>query len=201
MAPADADVASVLDAARPAGVPRRSLIWRARADAHATRAARVGHRAIAWPDPRYPAALALRLGCSARCSGYEVAARRPLTGRRSRSSDRGRDRGTRCEVGGELGRGACASRGVVVVSGLARGVDSAAHPGALDSRGLDRGSARVRRGYRLSGRACGAGGRDCRTRRRGQRAAARYAAAALALSAAQPDHQRPLACRGRGGGD
>ena len=58
------------------------------------------------------------------------------------------------------------------------------------------GGARLGRRRHLSARARAARARDRRDRRRGQRAGAGHAAAAVVLSAAQPDHQRAVA-RGR----
>ena len=90
-----------------------------------------------------------------------------------------------------------AARGLVIVSGLARGVDSAAHRGALAAGGVDGRGARVRRRRHLSARARGARAR--RSTRRGavvSELVPGHAAAAVVLSAAQPHHQRPVA-RGR----
>ena len=98
---------------------------------------------IAWSDPAYPAALTTIadpppvLWIRGRVDGARAR-------RRSRSSDRARRRRTRLSVAAQLA-GDLAACGLVVVSGLARGVDSAAHRGALAGGGVDRRGARVGR--------------------------------------------------------
>ncbi len=101
---------------------------RSRADDALARAARSGLRPLAWTEAAYPAALAaiadppwllwLR--------GVPAALDRPavaIVGSRAGSP-------YALAVAGRLA-GDLAARGVAVVSGLARGVDSAAHRGAL----------------------------------------------------------------------
>ena len=129
------------DAALPAVVagiaprlasPGRLAAARERAEAAMAAATAVGIAAVPWSDPRYPTLLAeiadpppvlwLR-GDVAALNGPAVA----VVGSRA---------GTvyACEVSRNLGAD-LASRGVVVVSGLARGVDSAAHRGVLAAGG------------------------------------------------------------------
>jgi DNA processing protein len=85
----------------------------------------------------------------------------------------------------------CGARGVVVVSGLARGVDSAAHRGALTGGatiavlGSGPTSSIPKSTTRLRAR--------LRDRAGPERAGAGHAAAAAVLSAAQPHHQRAVA--------
>jgi DNA processing protein len=117
--------------------------WRGRADhiseirtrAHAAidRAAAGGLTPIAWSDPAYPAALAAIVdpppvlwtrGLVEALNGPLVA----IVGSRAASS-------YALSVATTLAAD-LASRGVTVVSGLARGVDSAAHRGALDADGV-----------------------------------------------------------------
>jgi DNA processing protein len=89
-----------------------------------------GVHAVAWSDASYPASLATLSDCPPAIwfrgnlealSGTTVA----IVGSRAASAT-GLETATR--LGADL-----ASRGVVVVSGLARGIDSAAHRGALTS--------------------------------------------------------------------
>ena len=101
-----------------------------------------------------------------------------------------------CEVAEQLGEG-LARRGVVVVSGMARGVDGAAHRGALAGGGYDHRGFGDRRRRRVSLGAWGARGRD-RPERDGQSVSSGGASAAGALSVAQPDYQWPLGRRRSG---
>ena len=131
----------VPDAALPAVVaeiaphlagPVRLAAARSRAEAAMGMATAAGIEAVPWSDSRYPALLAaiadpppvlwLRGDLTA-LTGTAVA----VVGSRA---------GTvyACEVSRNLG-GDLASRGVSVVSGLARGVDSAAHRGVLAAGG------------------------------------------------------------------
>jgi DNA processing protein len=89
--------------------------------------------AIAWSDPAYPAALTTipdpppvlwTRGCSGALSALSVA----IVGSRAATP-------YALSVAAQLA-GDLAARGVVVVSGLARGVDSAAHRGALAAGGI-----------------------------------------------------------------
>jgi DNA processing protein len=96
-------------------------------------AARAGIVPIAWFDPRYPALL----GCVAdpppvlwARGNPDVLARRAVAVIGSRAAT-GYARDVGFRLGGEL-----AARATVVVSGLARGVDSAAHRGCLETGGL-----------------------------------------------------------------
>lgn len=131
----------VSDAALPAVVagiapqlasPGRLAAARNRAAAAMALAADVGIEAVPWPDARYPALLAaipdpppvlwLR-GDGNALDGPAVA----VVGSRACTV-------YACEVSRNLGAD-LASRGVSVVSGLARGVDSAAHRGVLAAGG------------------------------------------------------------------
>jgi DNA processing protein len=126
--------ADVLDALGMMEVNRHEAAREALAAAERAIAAgpRAGMVPVAWFDPRYPPLLACipdpppvlwMKGDPA------VLARRAVAVIGSRAASRyALDVGYR--LGGELG-----GRGVVVVSGLARGVDSSAHRGCLDSRG------------------------------------------------------------------
>lgn len=121
---------------RAAGTSRsishRARALRTRADEVLSRASALGIEAIGWLDARYPAALAaipdpppilwIR--------GLPDAVSRPsvaIVGSRAASP-------YALEVAGRLGT-ELAARDVTVVSGLARGVDSAAHRGALADGG------------------------------------------------------------------
>ncbi len=106
---------------------------RAKARAAARRAAAASVGAIPWSDPRYPTALAAIVdpppilwtrGDPEALSAPLVA----IVGSRAASPYA---RSVAASLAGDL-----AGRGVVVVSGLARGVDSAAHRGALDADGV-----------------------------------------------------------------
>ena len=95
-------------------------------------------------------------------------------------------------------RASLAAAGVVVVSGLARGVDGWAHRGVPRSRRGDGRSARLRHRSRLSARACRP--RAARSASTGlivSRVPARRRAGAVALSGAEPDRRR---ARARDGG-
>jgi DNA processing protein len=94
--------------------------------------ARAGYDAVALGEPAYPAALATIFDPPA---VLYVAGRRELPVERAVAivgSRRASDHGLRVarRLGSEL-----AERGVTVVSGLARGIDGAAHAGALDAGG------------------------------------------------------------------
>jgi len=83
-------------------------------------------------DPRYPRRL-LDLRCPPDPLWLE-GVREALTGRAVSIVGTRRMTPYGARVARELG-GACAEAGIVVVSGLAQGIDSAAHEGALDARG------------------------------------------------------------------
>ena len=119
------------------GVPhteRRRLIDAAssRADDALVESRRAGMDAIAWFDPRYPALLncvgdpppVLWTRGSAAVLGQPAVA---IVGSRAATT-------YALDVGARLGA-ELAERGVVVTSGLARGVDSSAHRGSLDAGG------------------------------------------------------------------
>jgi DNA processing protein len=126
---------AVLDAMAIPGVDVRFACETARAAADvALKAAQAaGMEAIPWFDPRYPALLNCTTdpppvlwarGCLPVLQDPAVA----IVGSRAASA-------YALSVGSRLG-GELAHRGVVVASGLARGVDSAAHRGALGARGI-----------------------------------------------------------------
>ena len=164
-------------------------------------AGRRGPRARRGAGPRARAVERRRVPGRARRDRRSAAgalgARKPgraLRGRPSRSSARARASPYGLSVAERLAAD-LAARGIVVVSGLARGVDSAAHRGALAANGstlavlgsgadvmYPRGAPRPRAPHR--------------GRRRGaERARARHAAAQAVLPAAQSCHQRALARR------
>jgi DNA processing protein len=106
---------------------------RAAAAAALERAATSGIAMIAWSDPAYPAALTTIVdppaviwtrGCAASLNTLAVA----IVGSRAATP-------YALSVAEQLA-GDLAARGIVVVSGLARGVDSAAHRGALAAGGI-----------------------------------------------------------------
>ena len=105
---------------------------RMRADAALVESRSAGMDAIAWFDPRYPALLncvsdpppVLWTRGSAAVLGQPAVA---IVGSRAATT-------YALDVGARLA-GELAERGVVVTSGLARGVDSAAHRGSLDAGG------------------------------------------------------------------
>jgi len=112
--------------------PAAIVAIRAKAQAAIARGAAAGLTPIAWSDARYPAALAAIVdpppllwtrGDPASLDTTLVA----IVGSRAASTYA---RSVATTLAGDL-----AARGVVVVSGLARGVDSAAHRGALDADG------------------------------------------------------------------
>lgn len=112
-------------AGRPVTVPAQTVI-----EAEMVALARLGARLLCWGEPAYPAALAAiedappvltLLGC------VELL-RRPMVavvGARNASANG-------CRLARTLARD-LGEAGLVVVSGLARGIDAAAHLGALDS--------------------------------------------------------------------
>ena len=119
-------LAEILDR-RPDGLAERATLDR-RARAAAIRAAEGGMTPVPWSDPSYPAALAAIADPPfvLWTRGAASALERPavaLVGSRA-ASPHGLAVAER--LGADL-----AARGIVVVSGLARGVDSAAHRGAL----------------------------------------------------------------------
>jgi predicted Rossmann fold nucleotide-binding protein DprA/Smf involved in DNA uptake len=91
-----------------------------------------------------------------------------------------------------------AARNISIVSGLARGIDSAAHQGALE-KGSDRCGSGVRhRSYLSSGKRCAVSS-HCKTGSDSLGIFPWHSPLARALSRAQPDHQRPQQ-RSAGGG-
>lgn len=125
---------AVVDAMGLPGVDARALCDAARAGAdaalNAARSARM--EPVAWCDPRYPALLnciadpppVLWTMGSVAVLGQPAVA---IVGSRAATT-------YALDVGERLG-GELAARGVVVTSGLARGVDSAAHRGSLNAGG------------------------------------------------------------------
>ena len=148
-----------------------------------------------WRDPRIPPLLAA-IPDPPPVLWMRGAARRARRARPWRSSDRARaspyGAGGRRAAGGAISRRA----GVAIVSGLARGVDSAAHRGALAAGGATVAVLGCGRRRIYPGRARALAAAIARDRRARQRAPAGHAAAAASLPAAQPHHQRAGA-RGR----
>ena len=130
----EAAMPDILDALRVPDVEgqRLSDLARARADAALAEGRALGMDVIAWFDPRYPALL--------NCIGDPP----PVLWTRGSPAVLGQPTvaivGSRAatryalDIGARLGT-ELAERGVVVASGLARGVDSAAHRGSLDGGG------------------------------------------------------------------
>ena len=117
---------------RWADEPEKGASIRARAAAALTRGSALGLTPIAWSDAAYPPALATIVDPPPVLwmRGVATALDRPavaIVGSRAGSP-------YALAVAERLAADLCA-RGVVVVSGLARGVDSAAHRGALSARG------------------------------------------------------------------
>ena len=128
-----ADVVGRLAAAHWRDEPERIAAVRSRAAAALRRARGAGLTPIAWSDPRYPAALAAIVdpppllwtrGVVDALSTQAVA----IVGSRAAST-------YALSVAERLAAD-LAVRGVTIVSGLARGVDSAAHRGALSVGGV-----------------------------------------------------------------
>jgi DNA processing protein len=128
-------LAHVLDALRVPAVDRSRLESeaRSRTDAAIAVGATTHMEVVAWFDPRYPALLncvedpppVLWTRGAVEVLGKAAVA---VVGSRAATT-------YALDVGARLG-GELAERGVVVTSGLARGVDSAAHRGCLDAGGL-----------------------------------------------------------------
>src|SRR5262245_58099625 len=128
-------VAHVLDALRVPASDRCRLESEAasRADAAIAASATTGMEVVPWFDSRYPALL----NCVADAppvlwtrGAVDVLSKAAVAVVGSRAATT-----YALDVGARLG-GELAERGVVVTSGLARGVDSAAHRGCLDAGGL-----------------------------------------------------------------
>jgi DNA processing protein len=127
-------VGGVLDALRVSANERHRLEHesRARADCALSSSAAAGMEIVAWFDPRYPALLncvedpppVLWTRGAIDVLGQPAVA---IVGSRAATT-------YALDVGARLG-GELAERGMVVTSGLARGVDSAAHRGCLDAGG------------------------------------------------------------------
>ena len=173
--------------------PRGEPVGRGRADGHRT--------PLSLPDPRYPTLLVDDSRSAARAVG-EGPARRAAQAIDCHRRLACRRRRTRLAMARQLSRDLAAA-GAVVVSGLARGVDSAAHSRRARREGTNGWRARLRHRSRLSARAPRARPRHRTCRRGRQRVSAWCAAAAASLSAAEPDHRRPVdgGRRRRGAGE
>ena len=147
--------------------------WPTRARARPTRRASTrpapgsttpGHELVAWDDADYPRSL-LEIGRSrpprCYCDRPRRAPRAPGAGDRrqpQRDAAGHRQRAARSPA-------RCSAAGLTIVSGLALGIDAAAHRGALDGRGVDDRGRRHRARSRLSGAQSRARARDRRARR------------------------------------
>jgi DNA processing protein len=113
--------------------PQHASMLRSRAAAALQRATSSGIEAIAWTDPRYPAALTTIavpppvLWVRGDPLALDVPAV-AIVGSRAASPY---GLAVAMQLGGDL-----AAAGLAVVSGMARGIDSAAHRGALDREGV-----------------------------------------------------------------
>ena len=180
----------LLDGRRPRSPDQRSDLL-ASAAAALARAAEEGLTPIAWSDPAYPPALAAIVDPPPVLwtRGLAAAFDRPavaIVGSRAASS-------YALDVAGRLAAD-LAARGLTVVSGLARGVDSAAHRGALSVGQSTIAVLGCGADVDLSAGARRAGAGDRAARADRERARPRHAAAAAVLSAAQSDHQRVVPC-------
>jgi len=126
------DILHIVCGNRPPGDRYAADALRSRAAAAIARASRAGITAVRWEEPAYPIALATiadpplvlwTRGIAASLSAPAVA----IVGARAASP-------YALEVAAHIASD-LAARGIVVVSGLARGVDSAAHRGALAADG------------------------------------------------------------------
>jgi DNA processing protein len=130
----EAGIPDTLDALKVPHVEgqRLSDLARGRADAALAESQALDMDVIAWFDPRYPALL----NCTADPPPVLWTRGSPAVLGQPAVAIVGSRAATRyaLDVGGRLGT-ELAERGVVVASGLARGVDSAAHRGSLDGGG------------------------------------------------------------------
>jgi DNA processing protein len=127
---AAAALAALPDLARQGGRPGLKPCPRAEAERELAALARLGARLIAWGEPDYPPLLAAVEDAPpliALLGRAELLGRRILALVGARNASASGQRFAR-ELAWDLGR-----NGFVVASGLARGIDAAAHSGALDS--------------------------------------------------------------------